>query len=551
MKRISTVLLLFLLSFIASAQNLEIFTEDFENALGKNFSENELNDMFQEHAQYLTPHSGMTGFRNKLKGSETIDFPLAEFSKQSLYKDNIEIIIKSRNPNHRILAYLLLASSGDTNYNSLLLDRIFDEEEKGCRIWAGMALLYLKCNNTTAIFDFLVEDENFGDPHMLPLFITLNPDSLQQTAYNRIKSENDKAKVLAAQILSITSLNEKTEQVLKQAVVEWGFHLKGYALYSISELRIGDLLEILKPLLDSTKTRPLAMQALANSPSKKDRQYIQKLSEMEDMLSQELLNSLFESGREEDLRKWLELIASNKVPEDYYFNVRSNNLLKSDEFLGDLLNTIGKSKYPNIVSSLIMALEGRSNDHSKDLLVAMLFNEDSSIRYWAAKSMTNIHSDEFLEIIPELLSNSSKRTSALTELAIINNIDTLQKLFEEIYYSDPQLEWERSSIEYLTHFPKPRHSELFKKILQDGSQDFSVRQDAAFGLVRLNKENADDIIIEVCEKIRLTESEYNTSVYLEALHMIKSDKSKKYLESYLNSDEDFIKKQVSGYLNNW
>ena len=191
--------------------------------------------------ELLTPHSDVTRFSEMLQGHEVSVFPLYNFKNEKLYRDNISKLLNSKNPNQRILAYLSIASSNDTSKEDILLERIKTEKNKGNLVWAGMALLYLKCNHTTELFDFLVKNENFGDAHMLPMYVQLDKDSLQQTAYNRIDNNDIKSKILAAQLLAVTPLNSKTDALLKLAAESWDMNIKGYAIYSVKELQMGNL----------------------------------------------------------------------------------------------------------------------------------------------------------------------------------------------------------------------------------------------------------------------------------------------------------------------
>ncbi|MFM7859431.1 MAG: hypothetical protein ACKO96_47780, partial [Flammeovirgaceae bacterium] len=295
MTRNILTLILFICSLTTFGQSIEDFKKDFEKALAKNFSEKELNNMFRTHSTFLTPHSDVTQLSANLKGQQISLYPLAGFKNEKLYKDNIEKLLNSKNSNQRILAYLVIAGSGDTSFENALLKKIKEEKDKGCLVWSGMALLYLNTNRTTPLFDFLVENETFGDAHMLPLFIKLNKDSLQQTAYMRINSDKPMAKILAAQILSSTQLNSKTEELLKKAVKEWDINIKGYAIYSVAQLQIGNLLETFKPLLDSSQTRRISLEALANSPSENDRQYLYDLGNEQDTVAEELLDCFYKS----------------------------------------------------------------------------------------------------------------------------------------------------------------------------------------------------------------------------------------------------------------
>jgi len=165
------------------------FINEFKNAIDKPLSERELNEVFKKYDRILTPHSDITQLVTRLEGEKLSVYPLADFKGQKLYHDNIDRLVNSKNSNKRILAYLVIAASGDTTKNAFLLEKIKTETSAGNLLWSGMALLYLRCDHTTPLFDFLVKNEDFGDAHMLPLYIKLNKDSLQQTAYNRINSK--------------------------------------------------------------------------------------------------------------------------------------------------------------------------------------------------------------------------------------------------------------------------------------------------------------------------------------------------------------------------
>jgi len=385
-------LLIFLmfLSFALYGQDdklIQGFKNDFTKALNKDFSENDLNKMFRDYDDILTPSSDVTRLSQTLQGKTVLQFPLSNFSSQPLYTDNINFLLNSTNPNHRILAYLVIAASGDFTKQDILLKRITTEKEKGNLLWAGMALLYFQCDHTTPLFDFLVANEDFGDAHMLPLYIQLNKDSLRQTAYNRINSGNEKARVLAAQILSTTGSNPKTDFLLMKAVKTWDIHLKGYAIYSVKELQIGNLLQTFKPLLDSPETRSIALQALANSPTDTDQHYVISLISKTDTISDELLNCLYKSKNKENIRVWLKLLPGNQLPKKYVFFVFEQPLVKADDMLADLQTALIKIKNPDILGELVRALENRVDDTSVDLMIGFLKNSNSTVRYWTAKTL--------------------------------------------------------------------------------------------------------------------------------------------------------------------
>ena len=281
-----------------------------------------------------------------------------------------------------------------------------------------------------------MKNEDFGDTHMLPLFIRLNKDSLQHTAYIRINSKEDNAKILAAKILSFTPLNLRTEELLKIAAKGWDFKIKGFAIYTIAELQIGNLLETLKPMLDSPQTRGIALKALSNSPTEADRQYLFYLVNQSKSISKELLDCFFNSKNIGNVKYGLGLLITKQIPEKYYFSITDQPFFRSDTLLPDIYLAIQKVKNVDILSELVRALSGRTDSQSTAVLLKLLTHENSTIRYWTAESLKGNHSRQLFEMIPKLLNKSSTRVTSLTALAIENNLDSLQDIYDK---SQPSL----------------------------------------------------------------------------------------------------------------
>jgi hypothetical protein len=234
-----------------------------------------------------------------------------------------------------------------------LLDKIQTEKSKGNLIWAGMALLYLKTKHTTALFDFLLKNEDIGDAHMLPLFFQLDKDSLQQTAYNRINSHDAKSKVLAAQILAYTPLNAKTEELLKLAVQTWDLSIKGYAIFSVVDL-------------------------------------VNK----QDTVPSELLNCFYSSKRMDNVRYWLKLLYTRPIPVKYIFFCFQQPLLSSDNILPDLQNALQRIANKGVLGELVRALNDRTDDKSIEIMISLLKHKSSTVRYWTAKTLQTNPSDK-------------------------------------------------------------------------------------------------------------------------------------------------------------
>lgn len=549
--KIHIVALLFVISTLtASAQTLENFKLDFEKALDTTFSEEKLNEMFRTYNELLTPHSDITQLTASIRGDELSVYPLSAFKAIELYTVNIKTLLNSANANQRILAYLVIASSGDTAMEPLLLPKLKSETRKGNLMWAAMALMYLNTSHTTALFDYLVENENFGDAHMLPLFIKLNPDSLQQTAYARIKSKTPIARILAAQILSETRPNAKTEGLLKQAALDWDINVKGYAIYSIQKLKIGKLMPAFKPLLNSEKTRNITLQALANSPTPADQQYLLNLIPKRGEVPEDLLNCFLKSENTARVKYWVRLMYSRRIPHNYYFSVPGNTLIVSDSLLKDVQLALTKITDKKVRGELLRALDYRKDEASTAILVRFLNDTESGVRYWAARALTGNTSPLVLAKIPALLKMPSKRELALTQLAIGNKIDTLHDIYDDIYRTTSDKDWKRSAIEYYSAFPKARYKSVLKNALTDTLEDSFTKRYAAMGLANLHDDASVDLIIAAC-RIESESSDFNARVYLQALGILKGDKAKAEIERFKNSSDNGARELALGLLKEW
>jgi len=550
MKKYIIILVTFLISIASFGQNIDDFKRDFINATETEFGESELNEMFRTYSNLLTPHSDITQLTASIKNERIVQYPLSEFKNTDDYKNNIPTLLNSDNPNQRLLSYLVIAGSGDKSFEKVLLEKLKIEKTKGNLIWCGMALMYLQTNHTTPLFDFLIENENFGDSHMIPMYFQLNKDSLQNTTYNRINSTNLKAKVLSAQLLSKTGKNEKTEKLLLDAVKNWDYNIKGYAIYSVKELEMGNLKETFIPLLDSIKTRPIAIEALANSPTKEDVDYLKQLANSQETVDKDVLNGFLESKKPESVKYWLELVSNREIPEKYYFNTLRKPLLFSDELLNDVQTTLKTTKHLTIQKELIRVLENREDPVSEEIFLNYMDNEDSSVQYWTVDALKNTKSKTVIAKLIELLKNPGKRVSPITEILINNNVDSLQTIYADIYNTYESSEWKRTAIEYLSKFPKEEHKRIFKDVIYNEDSGFSMNRNASIGLANLNDKSSIDRIIEISEKER-EGSDGNCYYYLMALSKMKGTKAKKYILTFENSDSEYISEFVNATINNW
>ncbi|MDO5607359.1 MAG: hypothetical protein Q4G08_02775 [Capnocytophaga sp.] len=202
---------------------------------------------------------------------------LASFIDEA-YASDIRMLLDADNPYQRAAAYAVIGILQDTEKETLLLERIASETHEFPLVWAGVVLMSFDTQHTDELFEYMVANYRTL-PSIIPqMYARLNKASLRQTAFRYITSDDMLQKAMAAQIFAFTGYDRPTEKALRKAVQDLDLPLKGYAIYSLKELRIGNLSELLRPLLKHDETRQISLMALQASPSEADRQLAQKES---------------------------------------------------------------------------------------------------------------------------------------------------------------------------------------------------------------------------------------------------------------------------------
>lgn len=381
-------LFLFLFSLSAFAQDdsalIASFPTDLERVMEKNFTEEQLNEFNRKYSNLLSANDEVVARTVDPTRSDTKIYPLYEFRKTKLYQENIDSLLQSSNPNHRLVSVVMVGASGNISREGVLLAKLKSEEAPGVVVRAGMALLELKTSHTTELFDFLVKYEEFGDAHMIPFFFGLDAERLRQTAYERIGGTLERERILAAQTLSVTTANPTTEQILKKGVLDWEPKLKGYAIYSMKALRVGNLLDLLKPLIDDLELRGISLAALANSSTERDRTYAIEFVDKQETVPSELLNSLFDSEDPGVLSYWLKCLYTKKIAADHFIFLNEQPLIASDALLADVQKALKNIEDPKLLAQLVEALRGRTDTRSIDIIISFLNHPNSWLRYSAA-----------------------------------------------------------------------------------------------------------------------------------------------------------------------
>lgn len=501
-----------------------------------------LDKLFGAYSEFFTQALDTTRLMNRLEGRSTSQYPLERLKNEPFYPALIRQLVESPRLPQRQLAYMTIGAANDTRWAAKLRSALRREKDKVVRLWAGLALLEMRDSDTTGLFDFLVRDEDFSDPHLLPLYLNLDRDSLRQTAYARLESPKRQARILAVQSLATTGLNPTTESKVKTAVRTWDLSLKGYAIYTMKELQMGGLSELLVPLLTDARLKGIAMEALANSPSAEDQAYVLGLP-----VNEESLDAWLSSKNPEVVRHWLRVVRTQKVPPDYKFFATENDLLRADTLLDDVRVTLRDSPNLEIRQSLSTALKGRTDAETLTLLVGLLSDPDDTVRYWAGDALQEVTSPLLAAQLPALLRNPQLRTSVLTKLALTNRLDALQDVYDPFLGLGSEQEWRRSALEYLAVYPLPRHGAALRTILEQDEDPFSRRY-AALGLGTLRDDPSVESIIRAVAKEPAHDQ--NAVAYLIALAKIGGERANGFVKKYEKSSNPQVHELVKKLLAN-
>ncbi|MDO8366455.1 MAG: HEAT repeat domain-containing protein [Saprospiraceae bacterium] len=545
-------LMLFLNTNIGFSQSLDSFRVDFKRALSSEFSTAGFGKMMERHRNLLSFYT----YRYQRSDSTQVSgvqFPLRTFRSDTLYYNNIHLMLASDSASQRELAFLVIGAVGDSSMTKPLLQRMMTEENASLLHWGGMSLFLIGCQETTPIFDLLIKHEAHGSDFFLGAYLRLNKDSLLYTGLNRIENNKRSARILAARSLGSATKTPASEKALRKAVQEWDIHEKGYAIFSLKQLQAGNLRSLLKPWLSQPMTKNIALEALVESPSPKDFRFVKRFVQKSSPISLELLTCFYKSTKSEAVEHWLYLLRTKPLSEGYFnFSVYDQPLLTTDDLLPKVLETLKKATDPRVLQKLSRALQGRSDALSVYLILDLLHHPDPATRYWVAEWNKNCRSSILAKEIPALLSNPELRVSPLATMAIANNVDSLQILFEGIYKDPPASDWKYASLTYMASFPKSNHRSLFQELLKTNDQQWGIgtSQQASLGLGRLGDAEADELII-ASSRIWRKGSDSNAYYHLLALKMLKTEKAKLEIQQYLNSTEPRMREFAKQTLDNW
>ncbi|MBR6296109.1 MAG: hypothetical protein IKR40_06495, partial [Treponema sp.] len=127
-KFILSMMLITFFSFSLFGQSIEDFEKDFINATKTEFSETDLNNMYQKYSILLEQYYDMMELM--ANNEQIVEYPLSKFKETASYKNNINILFNSKNDNQRLLSYLVIAGAGDKKFEKKLLERLKTEKSE-------------------------------------------------------------------------------------------------------------------------------------------------------------------------------------------------------------------------------------------------------------------------------------------------------------------------------------------------------------------------------------------------------------------------------------
>ena len=341
--------------------------------------------------------------------------------------------------------------------------------------------------------------------------------------------------------------NEKSDRLVRNFIRDWDPETRGYAIGAAGGLGMSNLAGLLQPMIGDADLKGIVMHALANSSSPQDQALLSEMARTPENL-EDALGAYFSSRHPEAIRVWLKMLSRENLPKDYTFFAFEQPLLMSNDVHQDVLNAVSEVKNPELLASLLRALKGREDAVSVERLVSFLRHSDSGVRYWSADALEGIRSPLLATEVPNLLGDPHLRTSALTNLAITNRIDALQKIYLPLLTDPSEREWRRSAAEYLAVYPGTTPASVFREALAKEDDSFTKR-DLVIGLAKVGEEADVELIVKALREE--PPDDQNAVHYLIALSTLKGDKARTILEGYLDSSNEQIRNFVRERLADW
>jgi len=331
-----TFLLFLFMSSGSYAQTLANFEHHFRVVAEGKFQEPDV-DSLKKMYKFL--YGLYTPTKKDSIQKEGKKYPLDDFSKTALYKQQINFLFNDTAWYKSNLACVMAALSHDTSRTPQIIQVL--ERRKYADIHASFALLSMKSKDLTPLLrsiDSLKKYETVG--YLVRAFLNQEPEILEKFASDSVGSRNDVTRQIALQAMAKGKITPAKEKVLKQLILDHDSQ-QGWAISVLAEMGSPDMLDLVRPnLFSDSDLTWVSFLALANSPTERDARAIDTLLRQDPPIPQ-LYRALSQSSRTESQKKWLSLLRDKPFPEDYIPILDDRDpILKNDAVYQDICETI-------------------------------------------------------------------------------------------------------------------------------------------------------------------------------------------------------------------
>lgn len=167
---------------------------------------------------------------------------------------------------------------------------------------------------------------------------------------------------------------------MKECVAKMQGPAKGYGIYTMKTLKMGNLKEALAPLLADKAVSGIAFAALLSSPTPEDRKFAESLADGTGEVPAYILSGYLSSDDVEMTRKFLILIRDRPIPANYRFLFMMHPTLRSDTLYSQLKDTIRKTKNRHVVADLILSMKRCSDPDATAMFTQLAADLDPKIK---------------------------------------------------------------------------------------------------------------------------------------------------------------------------
>lgn len=352
----------------------EEFLSDYKNFIKNDFDRPGCGKLFKYDFYYC-----------RLCAYGILPFVVPDFKENELYTSTIHKIFNSDDMYSRLIAYKLIAGVTDSTFEQDLLIRLDTTNEIYELTEIAKTLMCTKTKHTSELFDCFVKTNYFEDNDqcapmtILPYFIRLDKRDLLNTFYMKIDNPDTISRITCATIILYADTDDSVGNKLKKVLANWGNVERIYAMYAIKKLRIGNLKEVIEPILSDSSCRQAALELLANSPTKEDREFLYQIAENQNRIAVDIINALANSDNEESLKYWHRIRHTKKLSKDYLPIDRPE--LPSDDCTIDLIiKSITKEVSLYLKRDKIEELSAFKTDKVKSFLISYAKDEDEYIQ---------------------------------------------------------------------------------------------------------------------------------------------------------------------------